>query len=389
MPEGYADSKGDQLPKNAVLKLKKSIYGLKQASRQWFLKFSECLLSLGFTKGHGDHTLFIHSSGNEFLAVLVYVDDIVIASTTEGAATQLTATLKQSFKLRELGPLKYFLGLEIARNAEGISLCQRKYALELLTSTGMLACKPSSIPMIPNTKLSKTDGELLENREMYRSLVGRLMYLTITRPDITFAVNKLCQYSAAPRTSHLTAVYKVLQYIKGTVGQGLFYSSDPDLTLKGFADSDWGTCPDTRRSTTGFTMFLGSSLISWRSKKQPTVSRSSVEAEYRALALASCEMVWIATLLSDLRVYTGSVPILFSDSTAAIYIATNPVFHERTKHIEIDCHTVRERLDRGLIKMLHVRTEDQVADILTKPLFPHQFTHLQSKMSLHNIFASS
>lgn len=214
------------------------------------------------------------------------------------------------------------------------------------------------------------------------------MYLTITRPDITFAVNKLCQFSDAPRTSHLTAVYKVLQYIKGTVGQGLFYSADPDLTLKGFADSDWAACQDSRRSTTGFSMFLGSSLISWRSKKQQIVSRSSAEAEYRALALASCEMVWLSILLFDLQVNT-SVPILYSDSTAAIYIATNPVFHERTKHIEIDCHSVRERLDRGLIKLLHVRTEDQVADILTKPLFPHQFEHLKSKMSLHNIFASS
>lgn len=243
--------------------------------------------------------------------------------------------------------------------------------------------------MVQNQKLLKTDGELLEDKEMYRSLVGRLMYLTITRPDITFAVNKLCQFSSAPRTSHLTAVYKVLQYIKGTIGQGLFYSADHDLTLTGFADSDWASCQDSRRSTTGFAMFLGSSLISWRSKKQATVSRSSAEAEYRTLALASCEISWLAILLSDLRIGTPSIPVLFSDSTAAIYIATNPVFHERTKHIEIDCHTVREKLDKGFLKMLHVKTEDQVADILTKPLFPQQCAHLQSKMSLCNIFVSS
>ncbi|XP_019095590.1 PREDICTED: uncharacterized protein LOC109130470 [Camelina sativa] len=175
--------------------------------------------------------------------------DIVIASTTEGAATQLTNALK------------------------------RKYALELLTSVGMLACKPVSTPMVPNLKLSKTDVDLLENREMYRSLVGRLMYLTITRPNITFAVNKLCQFSSVMRSSHLIAVYRVLQYIKGTVGQGLFYYVDSDLTLKGYADADYGSCKDSRRSTTGFSMVLGSSIISWCSKKQPTVSRSSAEAE--------------------------------------------------------------------------------------------------------------
>ena len=299
LPEGYAEIKGLTLPKNAVCRLKKSIYGLKQASRQWYKKFSTALLQLGFIKCHGDHTLFVRSYGTEFLAVLVYVDDIVIASTSQDGADQLTEALKQSFKLRVLGPLKYFLGLEIARNESGISICQRKYALELLTSSGMLGCKPSSVPMIPNQKLLKTDGDLLEDKELYRSLVGRLMYLTITRPDITFAVNKLCQFSSAPRTSHLNAVYKVLQYIKGTVGQGLFYYADPDLTLTGFADSDWASCQDSRRSTTGFTMFLGSSLISWRSKKQPIVSRSSAEAEYRAFALASCEMSWLVIFLLD------------------------------------------------------------------------------------------
>ncbi|KAG7554602.1 Retrotransposon Copia-like N-terminal [Arabidopsis suecica] len=389
LPEGYAERKGISIPPNAVCKLKKSIYGLKQASRQWFKKFSSSLLHMGFIKGHGDHTLFVKSCGSDFLVVLVYVDDIVIASTSEALAGSLTQNLKQQFKLRDLGELKYFLGLEIARNSDGISLCQRKYALELLTATGMLACKPSSVPMIPNVKLLKTDGDLLGDKEEYRRIVGKLMYLTITRPDITYAVNKLFQFTSAPRTAHLAAVYKVLQYIKGTVGQGLFYSASPDLTLKGFADSDWASCPDSRRSTTGFSMFVGDSLISWRSKKQPIVSRSSAEAEYRALALATCEIIWLHRLLQDLQVKSPTAPILFSDSTAAIYIATNPVFHERTKHIEIDCHTVRERLDDGSLKLLHVRTEDQVADILTKPLFPHSFEHLKSKMNILNIFQCS
>ena len=390
IPDGYAERKGLTLPKNAVFRLNKSIYGLKQASRQWFLKFSAALLRLGFTTGTGDHTLFLKSCADgHFLAVLVYVDDIIVASTNESISKSLIQDLSQQFKLRDLGVLKYFLGLEIARSSEGISICQRKYALEILTSSGMLGCKPTSTPMIPNLHLSLKDGELISDPAMYRSLVGRLMYLTITRPDITYAVNRLCQFSSAPRSPHLHAVYRVLQYIKGTVGQGLFYSASDDLTLKGFADVDWNSCRDSRRSTTGMAMFLGDSLISWRSTKQDTVSCSSAEAEYRALSNSSKEMVWLIKLLNDLKVPQIHTPILFSDSTAAIYIATNPVFHERTKHIENDCHFVRERLDRGTLKTLHVRTEDQVADLFTKPLFPYQFEHLKSKMSLHNIFGSS
>lgn len=328
LPEGYEERKGYKLPKNSVLRLRKSIYGLKQASRQWFKKFSATLVSMGYTKGQGDHTLFIRMYDNAFTAILVYVDDIIIASTSKELTSKVTEDLARYFKLRDLGDLKYFLGLEIARSSSGISLCQRKYALELLVSTGMLACKSSHVPMIPNLKLSKTDGDILDDAERYRRIVGRLMYLTITRPDITFAVNKLCQYSSKPRTSHLNAVYKVLQHIKGTVGQGIFYSATADLRLRGFADADWASCQDSRRSTTGFTMFLGSSLITWRSKKQPTVSLSSAEAEYKALALASCEMMWLTHLLKDLRVHAYAVHVLYSDSTVAIYIATNPVFHE-------------------------------------------------------------
>ena len=280
-----------------------------------------------------------------------------MASTNASISRQLIHDLSQQFKLRDLGALKYFLGLEIARTSQEISLCQRKYALEILTSTGMLGCKPTSTRMIPNLHLALKDGDLIDEPERYRSLVGRLMYLTITRPDITFLVNKLCQFSSAPRTSHLNASYRVLQYIKGIVGQGLFYSATPDLTLKGFADADWSSCLDSRRSTTGLSMFLGDSLISWRSKKQDTVSCSSAEAEYRALNSASKEMIWLIKLLNDLKIPRTQTPTLFSDSTTAIYIATNPFFHERTKHIENDCHFVRQWLDRKVLKYLHVRTK--------------------------------
>lgn len=247
----------------------------------------------------------------------------------------------------------------------------------------MLGCKPISTPLVPNLHLSIDEGAPVANPEMYRSIVGRLMYLTITRPDITYAVNNLCQYSWAPKVPHLQPVYRVLQYVKGTVGQGLFYSATVDLTLKGFADADWSTCCDSQRSTTGLSMCLVDSLISLRSKKQDTVSCSYAEAEYRAL-----EMVWLIKLIKELKVPLLQPPYC-SLTVQQPFILRWILFHERTKHIENDCHFVRERLDRGILETLHVRTADQVADIMTKPLFPHQFHHLISKMSLQNIVECS
>ncbi|KAL9860290.1 putative RNA-directed DNA polymerase [Arabidopsis thaliana] len=254
-------------------------------------------MSMGFRNGTGDDTLFLRRTDDAYMAILVYVDDIIIASSCSTATASFTAALKESFKLRDLGPLKYFLGLEVARTSAGISICQRKYVLDLLDETGLLGCKPSSIPMDPSQKLNLETGDLLTDVEMYRRLVGKLMYLTFTRPDITFAVYKLCQFTSAPRQPHLTIVYKVLHYLKGTIGQGMFYSANSDLKLKGFSDADWGTCTDSRISVTGFCMFLGPSLVSWKSNKQETVSMSSGESEYKAMSTAVKEMLSFCTLL--------------------------------------------------------------------------------------------
>ncbi|KAG7574150.1 Integrase catalytic core [Arabidopsis suecica] len=390
LPPGYTAKDGENLPPNAVCKLKKSLYGLKQASRQWFLKFSTTLMSLGFQKSQADHTLFVRNQNGKYLAVLVYVDDIIIASNDDEEVIQLKEDLQKAFKLRDLGSVKYFLGLEIARNASGISVCQRKYALGLLDETGLLACKPSSIPMEPSLKLiSDGDEPPMKDPAAYRRLVGKMMYLTITRPDITFAVNKLCQFTAAPKESHMKAACKVLHYVKGTIGTGLFYSADCDLTLQAYTDADWASCRDSRRSTSGFCMFLGTSLISWKSKKQPTASHSSAESEYRAMEFAVREVAWLVNLLREFQApQTKSVPF-FCDSTAAIHIANNAVFHERTKHVELDCHIVRDKVISGLIKTLHVKTDQQIADVFTKPLFPAHFKALVGKMALQSIYLPS
>ncbi|CAA7016026.1 unnamed protein product [Microthlaspi erraticum] len=247
LPPGYTTKNGESLPPNAVCRLKKSLYGLKQTSRHWFIKFSSVLLGLRFKKSHADHTPFVKNEGGVYLAVLVYVDDIIIPSNSDPAVDQLKANLEAAFRLRDLGPLRYFLGLEIARSAKGISVCQRMYTLELLEEAGFTDCKSSSIPMDPSVKLVQDSAEpILDEISLYRKLVGKMMYLTITRRDITFDVNKLCEFASTPKLSHLNAAYRVFRYLKDTVGLDLFYSVDLNLLLSGFTDADWLLCPDTR-----------------------------------------------------------------------------------------------------------------------------------------------
>lgn len=389
LPLGYTPSNGAPLPPNPVCKLCKSLYGLKQASRQWYHCFSKVVMDSGFVQSPVDNTLFIRQTSNSFTALLVYVDDIMIASNNDEALDLLKTALHRAFDIKDMGAPRFFLGLEIARNATGISICQRKYALDILSSTGMLACKPASVPMDPSVHLRKESGTLLPSAKPYRELIGRLLYLTITRPDITFAVNYLSQFLSCPTDVHLQAAHRVLRYLKGNPGQGLFYSVDSEICLNAFADADWATCPDSRRSISGFCVYLGRSLINWKSKKQQTVSRSSTEAEYRSMALATCELLWLHQLLKDLKVHVSTSAKLFCDNKSAIHIAHNPVFHERTKHVEIDCHTIRDQLKNGFLRLFHVGSSNQHADLLTKPLHPGPFHSLLRRFSISNLFSPS
>ena len=381
LPPGFSCSNP-----HMVCKLQKSIYGLKQASRQWFAKLSSSLLSCGYTQSLSDYSLFIRKQDDSFTVLLVYVDDIIVAGNDSHEISRIKTFLDESFKIKDLGKLKFFLGLEIARSSSGISLNQRKFALDILSDAGYLGCKPISTPMDRSTRLSQNSGVPLTDVDSYRRLVGRLLYLTTTRPDISYAVNQLCQFTQAPTSTHYQAALRVLRYIKGSPGKGLYFSSSSTFQIKAFSDSDWAGCPDTRRSTTGFCIFLGKSLISWRSKKQTTASRSSSEAEYRALGSVTCEIQWLLYLLADFQIVHSSPAIIYCDNQSAIYIASNPTFHERTKHIELDCHIVRDKVQAGTIKLLPIRTTNQLADILTKPLNPQPFHNLLYKLGMLDIY---
>jgi hypothetical protein len=284
--------------------------------------------------------------------------------------------------MKDLGHLSYFLGFEITSSDDGFYLTQAKYTSDLLSRAGLTNHKIIDTPIKLNARLTPSSGELLPDPTFYWQLVGSLVYLTVTRPDISYAVHQVSQFMFAPRLTHYAAVLRILRYLKGTLFHGLHFSAQSLLTLRAYFDVDWAGDPTDCRSTTGYCILLGSSLISWRSKKQFVMAHSSTEAEYRALADTTSELLWLRWLLQDLGVSTYSATPIYCDNRSAIQIARNDVFHERTKHIEIDCHLVWHHLLQGSLQLIFVSSHDQLADIFTKSHPTGRFRDLVSKLQL-------
>ncbi|KAA0067119.1 Cysteine-rich RLK (receptor-like protein kinase) 8 [Cucumis melo var. makuwa] len=326
-----------------VCKLQKSLYGLKQSPKAWFDRFTTFVKSQEYGQGHFYHTLFTKVSKTGKIAILiVYMDDIVLTVDDQTEISQLKQRMGDEFEIKDLENLKYFLGMEVARSKEGISVSQRKYTFNLLTETDMLGCRPADTPIEFNCKLGNSDDQVSVDKEQYQRLVGKLIYLSHTRPDISFAVSVVSQFMQAPYEKHMETVNRILRYLKNTPGK--------------------------------------------RSKKQSVVARSSVEAEYKAMSLRICEEIWLQKVLSDLHQECETPLKFFCDNKAAISIANNPVQHDRTKHVEIDRHFIKEKLDSRSICIPYIPSSQQVTDVLTKELLRPHFDLCVSKLGLIDIY---
>jgi Reverse transcriptase (RNA-dependent DNA polymerase) len=328
---------------NLVCRLNKSIYGLNQSLKAWYGKLSQFLISCNFKVSGADSSLFIKHNTNGTTVVLVYVDDIIVTGNNQIEIDCVKKDLKQKFEIKDLGKLKYFLGIEITHSQKRLFISQRKYVLDLLKETGKLGCKPAKTPIETNIKLNIENSEPLKDINHFQRLVGKLIYLTVTRPNLSFAVSQISQFMHASRTPHLDAINRILRYLKGSPGKGIWMKKNNTNAIYGYFDADWAGSFD-RKLTTGFCTFVGGNLVTWKSKKQNVVARSSAEAEYRAMTSTGSELSWIKQVLTDLNFKINGPMKMFCDNQSARHIAVNPVFHERTKHIEVDYYYVREKV---------------------------------------------
>ncbi|KAK6161983.1 hypothetical protein DH2020_001824 [Rehmannia glutinosa] len=355
----------------------KWVYKIKRHPDGRIDRYKARLVAKGYLQIEGIDFVESFSPVAKLVSVSIYVDDVLITGTSLEEIQRLKKYLNDLFTIKDLRNAKYFLGLEIFRNDAGTHLCQRKYVLDLLKDAGLLGCKPTSTPFSQGYNVTAQGGAMFADTRRFKRLVGRLLYLNLSRPDISYGVQQLIQFVHAPTQGHWDAAIHLLRYLKGTPSLGLFYPVGQSNKFESFCDADWATCLLTRKSLTDYCIFYGKSLVSWKTKKQKTVSKSSAEAEYRSMAATVCELQWLYNLSHDLHLNVALPIALWCDNKATLHITANPVFHERTKHLDIDCHIVRNQYKAGLIHPHHISTHLQPADLFTKSLGGPLFrTHL-------------
>ena len=376
-PEGFMIGNGDM-----VCLLGKSLYGLKQSARIWNIRIHRYLKAIGFTQSQSDHCVYINNTTGIILAM--WVDDLIIFGKDMSTIDELKQQLRSEFEMKDLGDLKYFLGVHVTRNRQNrqLTIDQTTYIQMLLEKFDMQNCNAVSTPFAIGTKLKQaSDGDILVDQREYQSIVGSLMYAMLcTRPDLAFAISQLSQFNSKPTSGHYAAAKHVLRYLKGTSNLTITYGKDI-MMLELYSDSDYASNED-RKSISGYIGMLCGGAISWQSKKQPTVALSTTEAEYMALVQATKESIWIQRLLRELGRTTEDHKVIYGDNQGSIALANNPQYHARTKHIDIQYHFIRECVENGQIQLEYCPTEDMIADGLTKALTKDKHWKLARKMGL-------
>ncbi|BFG37724.1 hypothetical protein CerSpe_239980 [Prunus speciosa] len=376
-PAGFQDP----IHPNHVYRLKKALYGLKQAPRAWYDRLSTHLLQKGYTRGSIDKTLFVKQTKHDLMVAQVYVDDIVFGSTSDILVKEFHEVMQTEFEMSMFGELNYFLGLQVQQFNGGMFISQTKYAKNLVSKFGLESAKPIRNPMSTSTKLSKDSHGKSVDQKLYRSMIGSLLYLTASRPDISFSVGLCARFQSDPKESHLLAVKRILRYVSGTTNFGVYYSFDSNVELAGYSDADWAGNIDDRKSTTGGCFYIGNNLVSWFSKKQNCVSLSTAEAEYIAAGSCCIQLLWMKQMLNDYGIRQGKM-VSYCDNMSAINISKNPVQHSRTKHIDIRHHFIRELVEENVLSLEFITTEKQLADIFTKPLDNLRFETLRQSLGI-------
>lgn len=372
-----------------VCLLKKSIYGLKQAGREWNQVIHKWLIEFGFQKTQ-EPCMYIKKQGDDILVLVLYVDDMIYGGNSPALIKEFKKALATEFKVKHEGDLKWILGMEVKRDREAktLTLSQEQYIKKTLEKFNMIDCHPVPTPCTI-ARLRKEESTEEHEKKMenipYKEAVGSLLYAaTHTRPDISFSVNCLSRYMDNPSPDHWSAVKRVFRYLKGTMSKSLTYRATEDRDITVYTDSDWATDPDTRRSTTGYLVMLAGATISWNSKLQPTVAHSSSEAEYMAAASATKEILYIDRIIQDIQEPTRPIK-MFEDNTGCIALAKNPVNPGRTKHIDLRYHIVREQVNAGVIQVVHCPSSQMIADALTKGLTRDIFQHHVQAMMGHTL----
>ncbi|ESX02669.1 Polyprotein (gag/pol) of Ty/Copia retrotransposon [Ogataea parapolymorpha DL-1] len=367
-----------------VCRLHKSLYGLKQAPLCWNHTIDQVLVQANFTRVKSDYGIYVsHSSPPTYVAL--YVDDLLILSKSLTQIKSVQSLLSSKFQMKDLGPVTTFLGLNIRQTPQSITLSLSSYLTSILQDFGLDTCNPVTTVSTTTEWVSDHDVPLTDPT-LFRSMVGKLLFAANTaRPDITFTVAKLSRYLKQPSQNHLTIAKHVLRYLKGTIDDGITYTRTSSVELKGFCDADWGGILEDRTSTTGYIFMLANGPISWKSKKQNSIATSTTEAEYMAMSDAVKELLWLKQLMKELSVLGSYVPILFGDNTSSISLAKHPTQHQRTKHIDIRYHFIRDHILKGDLQIEYVDSQSNIADLLTKQLVREKLNSLKKKMHLAKI----